>query len=87
MPCAKVMEDKQISSKKEQIDRTVIQTKNIRELLAGCCTMFLFAVFFKIGALERNAYWFHVKLIFVISANHLNQTSELNVSANHLAKN
>ena len=41
--------------------------------------MFLFAVFCKIGALERNA------LLFL--ANHLNQTSELNESANHLAKN
>ena len=28
--------------------------------LAGCRTIFLFAVFYKIGALERNAYWFHV---------------------------
>ena len=45
---------------------TDTSTKNIRELLAGCRTMFLFAVFFKIGALERNAYWFHVKLIFIV---------------------
>ena len=31
--------------------------KNVRELsLAGCRTMFLFAVSCKIGALERNAY-------------------------------
>ena len=28
--------------------------------LGGCYTMFIFAVFCKIGALERNAYWFHV---------------------------
>ena len=35
---------------------TDTSTKNIRELLAGCRTMFLFAVFFNIGALERNAY-------------------------------
>ena len=65
MSCAKVMEDEEISSKKEQIDRTVIQAKNIRELLAGCHTMFLFAIFLRIGTLERNAYWFHVKLIFI----------------------
>ena len=32
----------------------------ISESLAGCRTKFLFAVFCKIGALERNAYWFHV---------------------------
>ena len=32
----------------------------ILESLAGCRTMFLFAVFCKIGALERNVYWFHV---------------------------
>ena len=32
----------------------------ILESLAGCRTMFLVAVFCKIGALERNAYWFHV---------------------------
>ena len=28
--------------------------------------MFLFADFCKIGALERNAYWFYVKLIFIV---------------------
>ena len=28
--------------------------------LAGCHTKFLFAVFSKTGALERNAYWFYV---------------------------
>ena len=38
----------------------------ILESLAGCRTMLLFAVFCKIGALERNAYWFHVKLIFTV---------------------
>ena len=32
----------------------------IIESLAGCRTKFLFAVFCKIDALERNAYWFHV---------------------------
>ena len=32
----------------------------ILESLAGCRTMFLFAVFCKIIALECNAYWFHV---------------------------
>ena len=32
----------------------------ILESLAGCRTKFIFAVFCKIGALERNAYWFHV---------------------------
>ena len=38
----------------------------IYESLAGCRTMIIFAVFCKIGALERNAYWFHVKLIFIV---------------------
>ena len=42
--------------------------------------MFLFTVFCKIGALEHNA-------LLLFLANHLNQTSELNESANHLAKN
>ena len=32
----------------------------------GCRAMFLFAVFYKIGAMERNIYWFHVKLIFIV---------------------
>ena len=30
------------------------------ESLPGCRTMFLFAVFCKIGALDLNDYWFHV---------------------------
>ena len=30
------------------------------ENLAGCRTMFIFAISCKIGALERNAYLFHV---------------------------
>ena len=38
----------------------------ILESLAGCRTKFIIAVFCKIGALERNAYWFHVKLIFIV---------------------
>ena len=38
----------------------------ILKSLHGCRTMFIFAVFCKIGALERNAYWFHVKLIFTV---------------------
>ena len=38
----------------------------ILETLAGCRTMFLSAVFCKVGALERNAYWFHVWLIFIV---------------------
>ena len=38
----------------------------ILESLAGCRTMFLFAVFCKIGVLERNVYLFHVKLIFIV---------------------
>ena len=32
----------------------------ILDSLAGCRTKFLFAVFCNIGALESNAYWFHV---------------------------
>ena len=32
----------------------------ILESSAGCRTIFLFAVFCKIGALECNTYWFHV---------------------------
>ena len=49
--------------------------------------MFPFAVSFKVGALERNANWFHVELIFyVILGNNLNSTSEHNGSTNHLAK-
>ena len=40
--------------------------KNIRQHLAGCCAMFLFSVFCKIGALVYNAYWFHIKLIFIV---------------------
>ena len=36
------------------------------ESLAGCRTMFLFAFSCKMGALERNAYWFHVQLIFIV---------------------
>ena len=38
----------------------------ILESLAGCLTMLLFAVFSKIGALKRNTYWFHVKLVFIV---------------------
>ena len=38
----------------------------ILESLAGCHTIFLFAVFCKIGALECNVHWFHVKLIFIV---------------------
>ena len=38
----------------------------ILESLAGCRTMIIFAVFCKIGALERNTYWFHVKIIFIV---------------------
>ena len=34
--------------------------------LAGCPEMYLFAVFCKIGALERNFYWFDVQLIYFI---------------------
>ena len=37
-----------------------ILDSRILDSLAGCCTMFLFAVFCKIGALERNTYWFNV---------------------------
>ena len=36
------------------------------ERLAGRRTFFFFAFFCKIGALERNTYWFHVLLIFVV---------------------
>ena len=32
--------------------------------------MFLFAVFCKTGALESNAYWFHVKLIVIALFGH-----------------
>ena len=39
---------------------------SILESLAGCRTMVVFAVFCKIGSLEGNAYWFHVKLIFIV---------------------
>ena len=34
--------------------------RRMLESLAGCRTMFLFAFFCKIGALERNTYWIHV---------------------------
>ena len=49
----------------EEIETRLICTKT-PESLARCRTMFLFPVFCKIGALERNAYWFHVKLIFIV---------------------
>ena len=35
------------------------------ETLAGCRIMLRFAVACKTGALERNAYWFHVQLILI----------------------
>ena len=38
------------------INMTFSVYTRILENLAGCHTMFLFAVFCKIGALERNAY-------------------------------
>ena len=50
---------------KRKGDKVYVESR-ILESLAGCCTMFLFAVFCKIGALERNAYWFNVKLIFIV---------------------
>ena len=34
----------------------IFDKPRILDSLASCCTMFLFAVFCKIGALERNAY-------------------------------
>ena len=50
--------------------------------------MFLFAVSCKIGALERNAYWFYVSLIFiVIFGQSFTLDVTTNESANHLAKN
>ena len=42
-----------------------ITSKNVKELSWMSHNVF-FAVFCKIGALERNAYLFHVKLIFVV---------------------
>ena len=39
---------------------------SIYESLAGCRTMVIFAIFCKIGALERSTYWLHVKLIFIV---------------------
>ena len=50
---------------KRKGDKVYVESR-ILESLAGCCTMFLFAEFCKIGALERNAYWFNVKLIFIV---------------------
>ena len=41
-----------------------ITSKDVKELSWMSHNVF-FAVFCKIGALERNAYLFHVKLIFV----------------------
>ena len=52
--------------------------------VTGCRTMFPLAVYCKIGALKRNVMSNQFLLLF--SANILNQTSELNESANHLAK-
>ena len=58
--------------KKKKFKKSLIAVQGILSLkkmfscLAECRTMFPFAVSCKIGALERNAYWFHVKLIFVI---------------------
>ena len=46
--------------------KVMLVSSRILESLAGCRTMLLFAVFCKIGALERNAYWFHVKLVFIV---------------------
>ena len=43
----------------------MLLTPRILESLAGCRTMVIFTVFCKIGALESNTYWFHVKLIFI----------------------
>ena len=43
----------------ENVESWLVYTR-ILEGLAGYRTMFLFAVFCEIGALERNAYWFHV---------------------------
>ena len=47
-------------------------------LLQSCRTKLLFAVFSKIGALDRNAYWFHVLLIFIVIFDH---SSKLDVRA------
>ena len=41
-------------------------TPTMLKSLVGCHTMFLFTVFCKIGALERNAYWFHVQLLYIV---------------------
>ena len=46
--------------------RFFLVISRILESLAGCRTMLLFAVFYNIGALERNAYWFQVELNFIV---------------------
>ena len=53
-------------SKKQKSQSYLQVWSRILESLAGCRTMLLFAVFCKIGALERNAYWFQVELIFIV---------------------
>ena len=38
------------------VNYAFLMLPRILESLTGCCTMFLFAVFCKIGSLKRNAY-------------------------------
>ena len=65
-------------SKVKSMEKKLYLYTRILESLAGCRTMFLFVVFCKMGALERNAYWFHVKLIFIII---FSQSFKLDVKA------
>ena len=48
------------------IDVFYLVLSRMLESLAGCRKMFPFSVSCKIGALERNAYWFHVELTFFV---------------------
>ena len=49
-----------------KIKKCLLVYTRIYESLGGCRTMVIFAFFCKVGALERNAYWIHVKLIFIV---------------------
>ena len=50
----------------KRLSRNSSSEPRILESLTRFRTMFIFAVFSKIGELERYAYWFHVKLIFIV---------------------
>ena len=62
-------------------------SSRILQSLAGCRTMFLFAVFARQVRQSVTPIDFMSNQFLLFSANRLNQTSELNESANHFAKN